>query len=181
MCACYQAVTDPASILASPASTECLAQQRDGYPPMHPRPSFATLSITGNVKGQLCDTGDLRLMSKRDLEVPEASIRLDPFQPSPAFGRMGHVYYMLKRYQEAARWLREGASRLPKLQESHLLLASAYAQAGRLEESRAAAAEVLRINPSFTIESWKLLAVYKDPKDLEHLLDGLRKAGLPES
>jgi hypothetical protein len=57
----------------------------------------------------------------------------------------------------------------------------AYAQAGRLEEARAAAAEVLRINPSFTIKSWKPLAVYKDPKDLERYLVGLRKAGLPES
>ena len=43
------------------------------------------------------------------------------------------------------------------------------------------AAEVLRINPGFTIESWKRLAPYKDPKDTEHRLDGLRKAGLPES
>ncbi len=25
------------------------------------------------------------------------------------------------------------------------------------------------------------LAVHKDPKDVEHRLDGLRKAGLPES
>jgi hypothetical protein len=40
---------------------------------------------------------------------------------------------------------------------------------------------VLRINPAFTIESWKRLAVYKDPKDVEHLIDGLHKAGLPES
>ena len=38
-----------------------------------------------------------------------------------------------------------------------------------------------RINPGFTIESWKRLAVHKDPKDVEHRLDGLRKAGLPES
>ena len=43
------------------------------------------------------------------------------------------------------------------------------------------AAEVRRLNPGFTIESRKRLAPYKDPKDLEHRLDGLRKAGLPES
>ena len=41
--------------------------------------------------------------------------------------------------------------------------------------------EVLRINPGFTIESLKRLLVYKDPKDAEHILDGLRKAGLPEA
>jgi hypothetical protein len=30
-------------------------------------------------------------------------------------------------------------------------------------------------------ESYKHLAVYKNPKDAEHRIDGLRKAGLPES
>jgi hypothetical protein len=40
---------------------------------------------------------------------------------------------------------------------------------------------MLRINPAFTIESWKRIVVFKDPKDLEHYVDGLRKAGLPET
>ena len=30
-------------------------------------------------------------------------------------------------------------------------------------------------------ESSKRTRVYKDPKDLEHYIDGMRKAGLPES
>jgi hypothetical protein len=58
---------------------------------------------------------------------------------------------------------------------------TAYAQLGQLEEARYEAAEVLRINPGFTIESWKRLVVDKDPKDAEHQIDGLRKAGLPET
>jgi hypothetical protein len=88
---------------------------------------------------------------------------------------------MLKRYGEAVRLLRECASRLPNQQWPHVWLAGAYAQSGQLEEAKAAAAEVLRINPGFTIESYKRLAVHKDPKDVERRLDGLRKAGLPES
>jgi hypothetical protein len=39
---------------------------------------------------------------------------------------------------------------------------------------------VLRVNPGLTIESYKRVAPHKDPKDVEHRLDGLRKAGLPE-
>jgi hypothetical protein len=46
-------------------------------------------------------------------------------------------------------------------------------------EARKEAAEVLRINPGFTIESYKHLLVHKNPEDVEHRLDGLRKAGLP--
>jgi len=117
----------------------------------------------------------------RALEVLEAGIRLDPFPWLPAFGQMGLANYLLKRYGEAVRWGRECVSGLPSLQWPHLQLAAAHAQSGQLEEARAEAAEALRINPGFTIESWKRLAVYKDPKDAEHHIDGLRKAGLPES
>ena len=79
------------------------------------------------------------------------------------------------------RCLRECALRLPNLYFCHLWLASAYAQLGQLDEARKEAAEVLRINPGFTIEGYKRLLPYKDPKDVEHRLDGMRKAGLPES
>ena len=115
------------------------------------------------------------------LQVVEANIRLDPFQPLVlTSGIIGLANYMLKRYGEAVRFFREWASRLPNLQNPHVFLASAYAQSGQLQEARAEAAEVLRVNPGFTIESWKRLAVYKVPEDAEHRIDGMRKAGLPE-
>ncbi len=109
-------------------------------------------------------------------------MRLDPLQPLiyPT-SWLAFAKYTLKRYGEAVRLSRECVSRLPNSQWPHILLASAYAQSGQLEEARAEAAEVLRINPGFTIESWKRLVVFKDPKDAEHRLDGLRKAGLPET
>ena len=50
-----------------------------------------------------------------------------------------------------------------------------------LRRPGAEAAEVMRINPGFTIESARCVVIYKDPKDVEHRLDGLRKAGLPEA
>jgi adenylate cyclase len=117
----------------------------------------------------------------RAVDVLEASIRLDPFREPHAFGHMGMANYMLKRYAKAVHLCRECALRVPNLQLPHLWLASACAQSGQLEEARKEAAEVLRINPGFTIASWKHMAVYKDPKDAEHILDGLRKAGLPET
>ena len=40
--------------------------------------------------------------------------------------------------------------------------------------------EVLARNPAFTVQSWTMAVPYKDAADLEHELDGLHKAGLPE-
>jgi adenylate cyclase len=117
----------------------------------------------------------------RAIEVVEANAHLDPFGRIIHSLSMGVACYMLKRYDDAVRLFREYASHVPSLQTPHAFLACAYAQSGQLEEARGEAAEVLRINPGFTIERWKRLAVYRNPKDVEHRLDGLRKAGLPES
>ena len=118
----------------------------------------------------------------RAIEVLEANMRLDPFQPLIyATNFLAQANFSLKRYGEAVRLFRECASRLPNLQWPHVYLAFGYGQSGQLDEARGEATEVLRINPEFTIERYKRLLVFKDPKELEHRLDGLRKAGLPET
>jgi Tetratricopeptide repeat len=60
----------------------------------------------------------------------------------------------------------------------HLILAIAYSELGREEEARAAAAEVLRINPKFSLEVHKERVPIKNPAVLERTLAALRKAGL---
>jgi adenylate cyclase len=119
----------------------------------------------------------------RAIEVLEANIRLDPFQSNvPGFmGVKAWANYMLKHYGEAVRLFLECMLRLPNAVGPCAGLAAACAQLGRLEEARKEAAEVLRIYPGFTIESWKRTLPWRDPKDAEHVVDGLRKAGLPET
>ena len=118
------------------------------------------------------------------IEVVEANLRLDP-RPIPAYsyGLMGIANYMIKRYPDAVRLLRDCKSRGPNPTVVHLVLASAYAQLGQLEEARAEIAEVLRIDPGFTVAKSKQTYLYffKNPSDAEHNIDGLRKAGLPET
>ena len=113
------------------------------------------------------------------INVLQANIRLDPFQRDTWLGFMGKACYMLRRYREVVPLLREYGSRAPNVQIIPLWLAAAYAQLGQVVEARAQAAQLLRINPPFTIDNWKVTAVYKRAEDTEHLLDGLRKAGLP--
>jgi hypothetical protein len=62
--------------------------------------------------------------------------------------------------------------------EAQLLLAAVYSELGREEEARAAAAEVVRINPKWSLEVWKQRVPYKDPAMLERIFAALRKAGL---
>jgi adenylate cyclase len=59
------------------------------------------------------------------------------------------------------------------------LLAATFAQLGQLEEARAEAAALLRFWPSYSIATARM-STFKHAKDGNLLLDGLRKAGLPE-
>jgi adenylate cyclase len=117
----------------------------------------------------------------RAIEAVERHVRLDPFYAPLAAGWLGLAHYMLKQYAQALPALRECASRAPNLPVGHACLAATYAQLGDIGQAHAAAAEVLRIMPKWTIESVAApLSPFKRAQDAEHFFDGLRKAGLPE-
>ena len=61
-----------------------------------------------------------------------------------------------------------------------LLLSGVFMRRRRLEEARAEAAEVMRVNPKYTIKTQMHVSILKRSDDSEYLIDGLRKAGLPE-
>ncbi len=117
----------------------------------------------------------------RAIEIAKAQMRLDPFHPHFAPLMVGVAHYLLKQYEQAQRWLREASGRAPNHQYGHAFLAATYAQLGQLEDARAETAEVLRLNPKYTIGgTQKQVSNFKRAEDMEHLVEGLRKAGLPE-
>jgi adenylate cyclase len=117
----------------------------------------------------------------RAAQVIEPHMRHDPFYSPWAPRTLGLARYMLKAYSEALPPLRECTSRAPDMSLGRVVLAATLAQLGRLDEARAEAAEVLRIDPNYTIDgTQRRIAPFKRPEDAEHLFDGLRKAGLPE-
>ena len=59
-----------------------------------------------------------------------------------------------------------------------LTLAAVYSELGQAAEARVEAAEVLRLNPHFSLAVHKQRMPIKDPAALERHLAALRKAGL---
>jgi adenylate cyclase len=118
---------------------------------------------------------------ERAIEVTRACMRLDPFYPPTAPGWLGIAYFMLKRYSDALPPLLESASRATGWLGAHTFLAATYAGLGELDRAGAAAAEVLRIVPEYTIGGiGQRLILYKRPEDAQHYIGALRLAGLPE-
>jgi hypothetical protein len=54
------------------------------------------------------------------------------------------------------------------------------AQLGRFNEAQAKAAKALKREPGFTLSRYALLEPYQFQASLEHMIEGMRKAGLPE-
>ena len=63
---------------------------------------------------------------------------------------------------------------------SRVLLAATYGQMGRLDEAREQWREVIRVNPAYSVGHGRKVLPYKNPADLETVVDGLKKAGSVE-
>jgi adenylate cyclase len=82
------------------------------------------------------------------------------------------------RYEGARAPLERSVNRYPNKLDTHLMLAVVYSELGQAAEARAEAAEVLRLNPHFSLAVHKQRMPIKDPAALERHLAALRKAGL---
>src|SRR5262249_47751236 len=91
---------------------------------------------------------------------------------------VGAAYAVAGRYEEARAPLQRFLSRYPNFLYAHVMLAAVYSELGQAAEARAEAAEVLRINPKFSLEIHRERAPIKDPAVLDRHIAALRKAGL---
>jgi adenylate cyclase len=110
----------------------------------------------------------------------EQALRLNPIPPAWYFRALGIACSGAKRYDEAIAAFKKSLQGAPKDIITHEALAVAYSWAGRLEEAHAQSAEILRINPKYSIEQRAMRGIYRSQADRERYVDGLRKAGLPE-
>jgi adenylate cyclase len=106
------------------------------------------------------------------------SIRLNPFPHIGYYWILGRAYFMMGQYDEAILTLKKALQMDPDYLPAHVFLAACYSSLSRDAEATAAAKEVLRINPKFSIESHAKTLPYKDKADIEREVAALRKAGL---
>jgi TolB-like protein/Tfp pilus assembly protein PilF len=129
---------------------------------------YANLGIILNLAGRPQET--IRLVEK--------AIRLNPRYPAQYLVTLGQAYTLTRQYEEATAVLKRTITRNPNFLPAHVFLAVVYNESSREEEARAAAAEILRISPNFTLEGLQQRIHYKDPAVLDRFVTALRKAGL---
>ncbi len=141
-------------------------------------PNFAIAYVI--LAGSLNDSGRFEEAIAR----LKTGIRLwGPYYPPINLESLGAYYRNAGRYEEAISEYKKLLDRCHKgeypLIRAHLGLASTYMMAGQEEKARAHAAEVLKINPNYSLETLRKAARYKDPAHTERIIDAYRKAGIP--
>ena len=108
----------------------------------------------------------------------QTAIRLNPRPSLSVYGYYGVVLFMNRQYEKAIEPL-EKARESSYLARQHL--AMAYAQLGRLENAKAEIESLLKEMPADCLAFYRIfLAHHKRETDRAHMIEALRKAGLPE-
>ncbi len=112
----------------------------------------------------------------KSVELLEKAMRLNPFYPDWYLWYLADAYDVLGRYEDVV----AAVQRMQDPSEGRRLQAIAYAHLGMMDEAKAAAREVMRRQPGFTISEWCQRPPFRQGPVLERYKDGLRKAGLPQ-
>ncbi len=105
------------------------------------------------------------------------AMRLDPHHPAWYWIELGVAHFVARRYEEAIIAFRHHPN-MHYLVQAYF--AACHAQLGDDDAMHAAAAEVLRLRPDFSVAAFVTFQSYKFAADREHLTNSLHKARLPE-
>lgn len=108
--------------------------------------------------------------------------RLSPLDPhmSGMHSGIALAYAFAGQYEEACSNADLALSENPNLPQSLRSVATSYAFAGRLEQARNAVMRLREISPTLRISNLRDFTPIRRPEDVAKLVEGYRKAGLPE-
>ena len=103
--------------------------------------------------------------------------QLDPYHPRWFWWNLGRAYYVARQYPDAiAAFAHVG--NLPYF--AHAYAAACHAQMGQPDLARSHVDKVMQLEPDFSLRYFMETEPFKRESDTAHMLDGLRKAGLPD-
>ena len=112
------------------------------------------------------------------IEHAQYAARLSPVHPPMYLAILASAFYGSHRYEEAAAAAKAAIELDDRGIDPYLFLSAACITLGRVEEAQRAARHVLKLKPEFSLAEFAQAQPYKNPEDLDCLIDHLRSAGL---
>jgi adenylate cyclase len=143
------------------------------------------LAISPNLAGAHAERGAILIFSgraKEGLAALQACIRLDPRHPTMARSLL-HVtiaFYFCREYEASIEAAKRAIRSYPEFPLVYRWLTAALGQIGRIEEAKKALEKAIAIAPASFDMYVRGRVPWMRPEDHNHMLEGLRKAGLPE-
>jgi adenylate cyclase len=114
----------------------------------------------------------------------ETAFRLSPRDPGVPGWQfyVCHLHTHLAQWEQAIEWCNKAIAAGPWMYPL-VDLAAANAFAGHEKEAKEAVAQLQKVNPGFTVQTWAGIHWSDDPTfndQYTRIVEGLRKAGLPE-
>jgi TolB-like protein len=115
----------------------------------------------------------------------ESALRLSPRDPSLSYWQfyMCQLHTQLAQWEQAIEWCGKSIAGNPQYLFPYVDLAVANAWAGHDKEAKDAVAQLRKLNPDFTVQTWAGIH-WSDDKTFNaqyaRIVEGLRKAGVPE-
>jgi adenylate cyclase len=112
------------------------------------------------------------------ISLLQRAIRLNPLGATFYHHQLGNALLFAGRFGEAVSEFKKVIQRVPDYIHAHAQLAATYSMMGREEEARSEVAEVVRINPKYTLDFFVKTSILKDRSIVDNIVSALRKAGL---
>jgi adenylate cyclase len=130
----------------------------------------ATLAFIQSYSGKLDEA----------LESLDRAMQINPQGTGIYLAIKGRILFLMRRYDEAISVLQVALERNPAFDRIHMHLAAALAELGRLEDAAWSVDEALAISPNLSLARERRESLYLEQSDIDHYIEALRKAGLPE-
>jgi TolB-like protein/class 3 adenylate cyclase/Tfp pilus assembly protein PilF len=146
------------------------------------------LALNPNLANARANIGLAKLFDGRAEETEgdvNEALRLSPRDQRACewMGFLGAAKIALGMNEDAVKWFRRGIELNPNFPIWHFILAAALAHLGKLREAKAEAEAGLELDPTFTVRRFDLSPRSDNPtylKQHERIVNGMRKAGVPE-
>ena len=118
------------------------------------------------------------------LPLLDNAVRLNPVPRYTFLIAAASIYHQARNYEKALQIYKMAARLEPKNTGGYAGIAATSSLMGKMEEARAAIAELRRVDPNYSLEQVKKTLVLRGDKDQEavsRFIQGLRSAGIPET
>jgi adenylate cyclase len=116
------------------------------------------------------------------IAAAEQALRVSPRDPLRSRNFMGiaNAHFAAGRYQPALEFASKAVQTAPNWVGGYLIVATCAAHLGLMEEAHSAVARLLEIAPRYSLARVQKNPLFAKADVVKRLLDGLRRAGLPE-